>query len=63
MRYIVTTCVTAVLLAASGWIWLNTPQIFWGNMLSEFQMLLPFAAVVAFLSLANWLSALIGKEH
>jgi hypothetical protein len=52
-----------VLLAASAWIWLYTPPVFWGSILSEFQLLLPFAAVVVFLSLANWLSALVGKEH
>jgi hypothetical protein len=63
MRYTVTICVTAVLLAASAWIWLYTPPVFWGSILSEFQLLLPFAAVVVFLSLANWLSALVGKEH
>ncbi|MCC2098012.1 MAG: hypothetical protein KDJ29_14030 [Hyphomicrobiales bacterium] len=62
MRYSATFLVTAVLIAASGWIWVKLPPLFWGTVLSEFQLLLPFLAIVIFLSLFNWLTSLAGKE-
>ena len=62
MNIIIRIAVIGLLIAACGWVWLNTPPLFWGTFLSEFQMLLPFAAIIILLTLANWVSGLLGKE-
>ena len=53
---------TALLIAASAWIWQEVLPVFGGTMVTEFQYLVPFAAVVIFLTLVNVLTGLAGYE-
>ena len=54
MTVVVNMVATAVLIAASAWIWQNTPKLFWGTMVSEFPLLVSFLAVFLFLCMVNF---------
>ncbi len=62
MAIVVRVVATAVLIAASWWIWQRVPPLFWGTFVSEFQFLVPFVAIVLFLTLVNVLTGLAGRE-
>jgi hypothetical protein len=62
MDVVLRVIVTVVLTAISIWLWQKVPLVFGGTFISEFQLLLPFGAVVIFLTLVNWMTGRAGKE-
>lgn len=63
MTIVVNIIATAVLIAASAWIWQNTPKLFWGTMISEFPLLVSFLAVLLFLCIVNYFLGFVKRAE